>query len=125
MVRLTNDLTPAPNQTIIYDKVIVDLDNNYDPIQGTFTAKINGTYLFSVEACSGPNHYIHLSLQRNHVEMGTVIGSDKNVHDCSSNTFVFPLVANDVVWVQHKIEGDLMSVDYSDNNFAGVLIHPS
>ena len=125
MVRLTKDVTPGPSQPIIYDKVLVDLDNNYDPRHGTFTAKINGTYLFSVEACSKPGHYMHLALQKNFTEMGTVLGGDPVFHDCSSNTFILPLVENDDVWVQHKIGGDLLSVSYSGDNFAGVLIQPS
>ena len=125
MVRLTKDITPGPNQPIIYDKVLVDLDNNYDPRHGTFTAKINGTYLFSVEACSATGHYIHLALQKNFVEMGTVLGGDSVYMDCASNTFILPLVENDDVWVQHKTGGDYMSVYYNGNNFAGVLIQPS
>ena len=125
MVRLTKDVTPGPNQPIIYDKVLVDLDNNYDPRHGTFTAKINGTYLFTVEACSAGGHYIHLALLKNSVEMGAVLGGSTSLDDCSSDTFILPLVENDDVWVQHKTGGDYIKVYYSGNNFAGVLIHPS
>ena len=125
MVRLTHDLSPGPNQPIIYDKVLVDLDNNYDPRHGTFTAKINGTYLFSVEACSLAGHYIHLALIKNYSEMGAVLGGDTGYRSCSSSTFIFPLVENDDVWVQHKTRGDYISVFYTGNNFAGVLIHPA
>ena len=125
MVRMTKDVTPGPNQPIIYDKVLVDLDNNYDMRHGTFTAKINGTYLFSVEGCSGAGHFIHLALLKNTVEMGTVLGGDDLYYDCSSNTFIFSLLENDDVWVQHKTGGDLLSTTYNGNNFAGVLIHPS
>ena len=125
MVRLSKDTTPGPNQPIIYDKVLVDLDNNYDPRHGTFTAKINGTYLFTVEACSGGAHYIHLALLKNFTEMGTILGGDDSYADCSSNTFIFPLVENDDVWVQHKTGGDLLAAGWNGNNFAGVLINPA
>ena len=126
MVRLTKDTSPGPNQPIIYDKVLVDLDKNYDPRHGTFTAKINGTYLFAVEACSSPKHWIHMSLQKNNVEMGTILSSGTtSSYQCSSNTFVFPLEVNDDVWVQHKgTAGNYISVSYNGNNFAGILIHP-
>lgn len=123
MVRLTKDSNPGPNQPIIYDKVLVNLANNYDIRHGTFTAKINGTYMFTVEACSQMGHFIHLSLQKNSEEMGTILGGSTGNGDCSSNTFVFPLLDGDDVWVQHKYLGDILSVHWNGNNFAGFLIH--
>ena len=102
MVRLTKKMSPGPNQRIIYDKVIVNLGNNYDPRHGTFTTTINGTYLFAVEACSTANHYISLSLQKKNVEMGVVLAGDTGYTACSSNTFIFPLEVGDDVWVQHR-----------------------
>ena len=125
MVRLSKGVSPGPNQRIIYDNVLVNLANNYDPRHGTFTTKINGTYLFTLECCSAPPHYIHLSLQKNSTEMGTVLCGDDAYHDCSSNTFMFPLAVGDDVWVQHRgTVGDLIDITYG-NNFAGVLLHPT
>lgn len=126
MVKLSHVVTPASNQHIIYDNVLVNLGNNYDPRHGTFTAQINGTYLFAVEACSAPGHYIVLSLMKNNVDVGHVLGGDPTFHDCSSNTFIVPLVYQDDVWVQHhSTTGDHLDSTYTGNNFAGILIHPS
>ena len=126
MVRLTKNMNPGPNQRIIYDKVIVNLGNNYDPRHGTFTATINGTYLFTVEACCTDQHYISLSLQKNNVEMGVVLAGDTDYWSCSSNTFIFPLDAGDDVWVQHRnTNGDYLHAQFDGTNFAGTLINPS
>ena len=126
MVRLTKNIYPGNNQRIIYDKVIVNLGNNYDPRHGTFTATINGTYLFTVEACSSSNHFITLALQKNSVEMGVVLAGDTAYVACSSNTFVFPLVSGDDVWVQHRnTTGDYLHGQFDGTNFAGTLINSS
>ena len=126
MVRLSKDMTPGQNQRIIYDKVIVNLGNNYDPRHGAFTATINGTYLFSLEACSIANHYISLAVQKNNVEMGVVLAGDTSYTACSSNTFVFPLVSGDDVWIQHRgTTGDYLHAQFEGTNFAGTLINPS
>ncbi|XP_060602819.1 heavy metal-binding protein HIP-like [Ruditapes philippinarum] len=66
MAELTKTIT-GQNHHIYFDDVKLNIGNAYNPHHGTFVVPVNGTYQFSVTACSSGNHYIVLELNANNV----------------------------------------------------------
>ena len=52
-VRLSKDV-PLPNvhQRVVYDVIVMNEGNAYDPGTGIFRAPVDGTYMFAVTACA-------------------------------------------------------------------------
>ncbi|XP_052268846.1 heavy metal-binding protein HIP-like [Dreissena polymorpha] len=121
---LTGALNPGPNQRIIYNDVQLNLGNAYHQHLGGFLAPFNGTYLFSVSACSGGGHHIVLDLMNHGSLIGKILGGDPAYSDCSSETTITELKQGDEVYVQHhSSKGDsIVANDATLNSFTGVLL---
>ncbi|KAK3601177.1 hypothetical protein CHS0354_004376 [Potamilus streckersoni] len=119
--RLSETLTVThPDEKIVYNNVLTNVGECYNKTNGVFEAKVNGTYLFSVVACSASNHFIALNIVRNGDIIGNVLAGDNTLSDCGTEVTVMSLVAGDKVWVQRQ-RGDVLFSLYW-NSFSGVMV---
>lgn len=121
---LSQAISPAANQRIVFDDVQFNLGGAYHSHLGGFLAPVNGTYMFSVSVCSDGGHYVVLNLMRNEDMIGRVLAGDDSYADCSSETTVTMLHAGDEVFVQHHgTYGDLVQSKESIlDSFTGSLL---
>ena len=74
-VGLSDNVGPIKSQTqtpVVFDRVVTNIGNAYDPVTGRFTAPINGTYQFNVVvSAQGRHKVIHASFETNiwHIEI--------------------------------------------------------
>ncbi|XP_060602825.1 heavy metal-binding protein HIP-like [Ruditapes philippinarum] len=124
MAELTKTIT-GQNHHIYFDDVKLNIGNAYNPHHGTFVVPVNGTYQFSVTACSTAGHYIVLELNANNDILGKVLAGDDSYGDCNSKVFLAQLQTGDDVFVQHISQGDnlLSASSYGKPSFTGVLLH--
>jgi hypothetical protein len=124
MAELTKTIT-GQNHHIYFDDIKLNIGNAYNPHHGTFVVPVNGTYQFSVTACSTGNHYIVLELNANNLILGKVLAGDTVYDECNSKVFLAQLQTGDDVFVQHVAQGDylLSSSGYGYPSFTGILLH--
>lgn len=115
---LSHDINVAVGQTVIFDRVLLNLGNAYHETYGHFTAPVDGIYQFAVSLLNnGRNAYF--TLTKNGNEHLVYIYSR---HDFVPGTSVIEvqLQARDVVFVKATTDGDLDEGHYCV--FSGFLI---
>jgi len=117
---LTKDVTGS-NRFIIFDHVKLNIGNAYNPTHGNFIAPYNGTYLFTVYACSLGGHFIDLDLHVNSVVYDQVLAGDTVYNECTSMSTLVSLKENDDVFVKHESSGDYLHA-LNRPSFGGVLL---
>ena len=122
--KLTSDVT-GPNHHIIFDDVKLNAGSAYNPIHGIFIAPTNGTYQFTMTACSLWRHYIALDLHVNTLIYDSLIAGDTAFNACSSKTVFVSLKQNDDVYIKHDNYGDYLLATSRDGypSFGGVLLY--
>jgi len=128
---LTRDLNPTyAGQAIIFDKITTNLGGAYDGRSGTFTAPVNGVYVFSLTirlyGLSSQTYQGTFQLMVNgavQLSLYPDTHSQSNTFSSASGTAVLTLNKGDTVHVVSKetknfIEG---SEDYS-SYFSGFLL---
>ncbi|KAL3865629.1 hypothetical protein ACJMK2_043000 [Sinanodonta woodiana] len=119
--RLSETLTVSqPNEKIVYKDVLANIGECYNKTNGVFQAKVNGTYLFSVVACSASSHFIALNIVRNGNVIGNVLAGDNALSDCGTEVTVTSMTVGDRVWVERQ-RGDVLYALYW-NSFSGVMV---
>jgi len=121
---LTKDVTGL-NHYIHFDDVKLNVGNAYSPIHGVFVAPYNGTYQFTLTACSVPTHYVVLEFYINTLVYDRLLAGDQDFTQCSSKTIFASLKENDDVFVkQHAQYGDFLKADngYGLPSFGGVFL---
>ena len=122
--QLTSNII-GQNQHIIFDKVKLNAGSAYNPIHGNFVAPSNGTYQFTLTACSVDRHYIVLDIYINTVVYDSIIAGDTSYDECNSKTVFVSLKQNDDVYVKHGQYGDYLRAIISNGypSFGGVLLY--
>ena len=118
----SNTRFPGYDQTIVYDHIVTNVGNGFDPYTGVFGADKAGTYVFAISARSGSTaYYTTLEL----VHRGNVLcrayasATDTDQGGCVA---VVHLQPGDHVMVRHMHgAGDVLTNNYY-NVFSGFLI---
>ena len=123
LAMLTSDVT-VHHQNILFDDVKLNIGNAYNPIHGNFIAPFNGSYLFTVSACSENGHFVVLDFHVNTLVYDKVLAGDTQINDCSSKTILVSLTINDDVFVKHEQTGDYLNANPAAGfpSFGGVLL---
>ena len=103
-VRLSKDVTlPNVHQRVVYDVIVMNEGNAYDPGTGIFRAPVNGTYMFAVTACATNKDVISLYIVK---DQQTVIGElrsgDSSFIDCNSEVTTAYMIAGSTVWIERS-----------------------
>ncbi|TRY79058.1 hypothetical protein DNTS_033307 [Danionella cerebrum] len=117
---------PFTSETkLIFDKVLTNIGEAYDPITGVFTAPVRGVYYFRFTGSAFSSHDLGLSIfkgQKRFVSSYEYNSSDKN--DQMSNGAVIELDPGEEVhvrlWVRSWVFVDRR---YNYSTFTGFLVH--
>ena len=111
---------------VVYDKVITNTDNSYDPKTGQFKCTTPGVYEFNLNIVVYDKHFMRLHLQINSVKITTVHAGDSGGYaDSGSVSAVVLLKKDDVVNVKAGYSGGLHQNinEWQMNTFEGHLVH--
>ena len=110
--RLSNDVVLKHGQTVVFDHVITNIGNAYNPHTGHFTAPYDGAYFFTTSFLKRYSSDLHLSMLKNSriISRGHATNSASGSVAGSMNAAIF-LKKGDVVKivgfrVTAKIHGD-------------------
>ena len=90
------------NTKVVYDKVLINVGNAYNPQTGEFTCPKAGVYVFTWSMLSdSDNRYCNAFIYRNGVKSLMAYAHEANsYHEAASNIEIFHLDQGDRVWIQ-------------------------
>jgi len=97
---LTKHVTLAPNQVLVFDKILVNVGGGYNNVTGAFVCPVNGYYLFEFHALSHNSHRASLMLTKNNESIVRSHVAPGNGYHAISQSTVIKLSKDDVVKVQ-------------------------
>ncbi|CAL1547218.1 unnamed protein product [Lymnaea stagnalis] len=113
-----------PLDTVIFDTILTNNGNAYDPETGKFTAPSSGTYLFYATILSGYNTKVETAIIVNDKEVARIYSGAHDAHGSGSNAAVVDLRSGDNVWVRLLYQGGNHVHGYY-STFSGALLKPS
>ena len=116
-------LHAGQNQPIVFDRVVTNVGNAYNPHLGAFTAPASGIYVFSVSLLSFPGHATHYQLMKNNDFISNIYLQTPSAgqYESTSQTVVLQLTKGDDVSLRN-IDGDESLHGDNYNTFAGFLV---
>lgn len=120
--------TPFPpvGTPIVFDKILYNGRQNYNPQTGVFTCDLPGIYYFSYHVhCKGTNVWVGLYRNGEPV-MYTYDEYKKGFLDQASGSAVLPLQPGDTVHLQLPSDqaAGLYAGQYVHSSFSGFLLYP-
>lgn len=118
-----NQSYPAQNKPVPFPRVLTNRQGHFAPLQGVYTAPVNGTYVFTFHLAVSARS-LKVGLFRNYYPVAKATeGADEST---CSHSHTLPLHQGDEVWLQVKDE--LTNGIYTDSEnsatFSGYLLHP-
>ena len=121
---LSSNAQIYPKQTLVFDQVLNNVANVYNPTFGHFTVPFDGVYLISICIAVQHQKVADVYLMNNTTEVYRILAGDanSNFYEVGSATLMLDLDKGDVLHVQGRrspdyIQGDKMS------SFSGALLH--
>lgn len=109
------------NQHIVFDHVITNVGNAYNPHSGLFIAPVSGIYVFSTSILSYDGRNNWASIVVNNIPKSHIYMHDDR-HAMSSHTLVFELSAGDDVGVQGHAGDAYQGENLPYTIFSGFLL---
>lgn len=124
---LNNDVkSPGIHHTLVFDNVITNERNCYNKFSGTFSARMDGLYVFSCSIImDGPHQYASFEIVKNAEIIGTFFVDPEydQGYKYSSLTLVVDLHQTDTVFVRigssYAELGNVLSRNYARSSFTG------
>lgn len=118
-----NESFPAQNQPVPFPRVLSNRQGHFAPLQGVYTAPVNGTYVFTFHLAVAART-LKVGLFRNYYPVAkTTEGADKST---CSHSLMLQLQQGDEVWLQ--VKDQLTNGIYTDSEnsatFSGYLLRP-
>lgn len=117
---------PPFGTPVVFDKVLYNGQQNYNPQTGIFTCNVPGIYYFAYHVhCKGANVWVAL-YRNNEPVMYTYDEYKKGFLDQASGSAVLPLQAGDTVHIQLPSDqaAGLYAGQYVHSSFSGYLLYP-
>ena len=107
---------------MIYDKVITNNGNGYDPKTGLFTAPSDGQYFFSWTSLTSPNNYFrsYLTLNDNMIVQNSADARNVNTNITGTQAVILQLHRDDKVCI--KMRGGSLLYSQAWSTFNGYKI---
>lgn len=108
--------------TLIFDVVITNTGNGYNPSTGVFTSPISGTYVFYVSAVEYSAQFLAIDIVLNSVSKVRANCNNSATYQTGTNMVVLELQKGDSVWVRHYGGKGYYSQSVPVTTFSGYLI---
>ena len=119
---VTLDSTTWNSGTLIFNSVIVNVGNGYNPSTGVFTSPVAGTYVFYVTTVEYSTQGLYVDIVLNSVSKVRMIGHGSAGFQTGTNMVVLNLNKGDSVWVRHAYGRGYYSESTPETTFSGFLI---
>ncbi|XP_016089122.1 complement C1q and tumor necrosis factor-related protein 9-like [Sinocyclocheilus grahami] len=115
---------PQPSRPVPFKRVIYNLNQNYNPDNGVYTAPVNGTYVFSYHL-QVSNRALKVGLFHNFEAMVRTTTPTAEMNTASQQV-VLSLSQGDWVWVQVKDvnTNGMYAGSEASSTFSGFLLYP-
>ncbi|PVD20959.1 hypothetical protein C0Q70_19122 [Pomacea canaliculata] len=112
----------SETEVIVFDEIVINNANAYDPSTGKFTSPLPGVYHFEATILSGFNTSIETMIVHNGDEVSRLYSGAFNNRGVGSNSVVLNMRQGDDVWVSVFFgNGDYVHGQWS--TFTGHLVH--
>nr|XP_033784063.1 complement C1q tumor necrosis factor-related protein 4 [Geotrypetes seraphini] len=127
-VARTSSMEGSTEMVITFDKVYVNIGNDFEPQAGLFRCRIPGAYYFSFTIGKHPKKNLSVMLMKNKNEVQVIVYDE---HQCSerkvaSQSAMLQLDYGDTIWL--RLHGDSKYALYSNvgqyTTFNGYLVYP-
>ena len=108
--------------TLIFDVVILNVGNGYNPSTGVFTSPVAGTYVFYVTAVEYMKQHLWVNIVLNSVSKVRLMGHASAGYQTGANMVVLNLQKGDRVWVRHYLGKGYETHDVPLTTFTGFQI---
>ncbi|XP_078317159.1 uncharacterized protein LOC144620423 [Crassostrea virginica] len=108
--------------TLIFNSVILNVGNGYNPSTGVFTSPVAGTYVFYVTAVEYNKQYLKVDIVLNSVSKVRTMGYSDAAYQTGTNMVVLNLQKGDSVWVMYNDGTGYWTQTVPATTFTGFLI---
>ncbi|XP_077007029.1 complement C1q subcomponent subunit B [Tamandua tetradactyla] len=113
------------DQTIRFDHIITNENNNYEPRNGKFTCKVPGLYYFTFHASSRGNLCVNLVRGREQLQkVVTFCDYVYSTFQVTTGGVVLKLEWGENVFLQATDKNSLLGMDGANSVFSGFLLFP-
>ncbi|XP_012295539.1 complement C1q subcomponent subunit B [Aotus nancymaae] len=113
------------DQTVRFDHVITNVNNNYEPRSGKFTCKVSGLYYFTYHASSRGNLCLNLMRGRERAQkVVTFCDYTYNTYQVTTGGLVLKLEQGENVFLQATDKNSLVGLEGANSIFSGFLLFP-
>ena len=119
---VTSVSTTWNSGTLIFNSVILNVGNGYNPSTGVFTSPVAGTYVFYVTAVEYIKQYLMVDIVLNSLSKVRTIGESNASYQTGTNMVVLNLQKGDSVWVRHASGKGYYTNSVPITTFTGLLV---
>lgn len=119
---VTTTSTTWNSGTLVFDAIISNVGNGYNPRTGVFTAPMNGAYVFYVSCIEYERQDLRLEIVLNNVSKVRTLAYGGTDYQTGTNMVVLNLREGDNVWVKHYLGRGYYSKSIPLTTFTGFMI---
>ena len=112
----------SSGKTLIFNHIISNVGNGYNPSTGVFTAPRSGTYVFYVAAVEYSTYYLSLDIVINSAAKVRLVGYNSASYQTGTNMVAQFLRRGDDVRVKHSSGKHYYSMTIPTTTFTGFMI---
>ena len=119
---VTSYSTTWNSGTLIFNSVILNVGNGYNPSTGVFTSPMTGTYVFYVTAVEYNKQDLYVDIVLNSVSKVRTLAENSAAFQTGTNMVVLNLQKGDSVWVSYAGGKGYYTGSVPITTFTGLLV---